>query len=105
MFLVELTARLILGSVSLLIWHGEVLTPVQPDPAEGFESIHISTSSMRTDFKHNLAGSIVELETQRLFVKLRMESLTQRSDLTPEDIEVATMVLSKSVTESLVHRH
>jgi hypothetical protein len=42
----------------LLIRHGEVLNPVRPEPVEGYKFIHISTSSMRTDFKHNLTGSI-----------------------------------------------
>jgi len=39
--------------------HGKVSTSVRPEPVEGVESIHISTSSMRTDFKYHRVASIV----------------------------------------------
>ena len=49
----------------LSIRHSEALTTVRPEPVEGHESVHISTSSMRTDFKDNRVGSIVIRLTQR----------------------------------------
>ena len=47
----------------LLIRHGEVLTPFGLSPSALLRKavskpIHLSTGSRRTDFKHNLAGSI-----------------------------------------------
>jgi hypothetical protein len=45
--------------VNLLLRHDEVSTSVRPELVEGVASIHISTSSMRTDFKYHRAESIV----------------------------------------------
>ena len=41
-----------------LITKHRLLISIRPRPVEGFESIHISTSSMRTDYKRHLAALI-----------------------------------------------
>jgi hypothetical protein len=53
------SGRADLISTFLLIQHGEVLTPFGLSLSKAKKSTHISTNSMRTDFKHHLAESIV----------------------------------------------